>query len=327
VDGRRHYTFILLASVLPLLGVFAAMVLLWNSYFRASDLVAFLILYVIAGLGVSTGYHRLFAHRAFRTGRPLRQFFAIAGSIGAQGPLLIWAAHHRRHHRVADKPGDPHSPYLDAEPGTTAGLKGLWHAHLGWLFDKDLTSDPVRYCPDLARDRDLRWASRNFIWLVLAGQALPGLIGLAIGHTATAFVTGVLWGGLVRSFVGNHATYAVNSIGHVFGSRRFSTPDESRNNGWLSVLSFGESWHNNHHAFPRSARHGMRWYELDISAIVIWGLEKVGLAHDVVRIARDRQEQRQQSWAELGGGRFARSMPAKPLAEAASRMAGIVDVE
>lgn len=327
MDGRRHYLFILLISIFPLLGVFTAMVLLWNSYFQLSDLVAFVAMYIVAGLGVSTGYHRLFAHRAFKTTRPMRIFFAVAGSIGSQGPALIWTAHHRRHHRVADKPGDPHSPYLDLEPGTRAGLTGLWHAHLGWLFDRELTSDPVRYCPDLARDKDIRWASKNFGWLVLLGVVLPGFIGLAVGHTPVSFVTGMLWGGLVRIFVGNHATYAVNSIGHVFGSRRFSTPDESRNNGWLAVLSFGESWHNNHHAFPRSARHGMRWYELDISAIVITVLERVHLAHDVIRIDRDRQGQRQAVWAQTGGGRFARSTPARPLAESAPTTVGIVDVE
>lgn len=327
MDGRRHYLFILFASVVPLLGVFAAMVLLWNSYFAISDLVAFLVMYLIAGLGVSTGYHRLFTHRSFKTSRPLRIFFASAGSIAGQGPVLIWTAHHRRHHRVADKAGDPHSPYLDLEPGAGAALKGLWHSHLGWLFNKDLTSDPVRYCPDLARDKDMRWISRNFVWFVLGGVVLPGLVGLAIGHTFAAFLTGALWGGLIRIFVGNHATYAVNSIGHYFGSRRFSTPDESRNNGWLAVLSFGESWHNNHHAFPRSARHGLRWYEFDISAIVITALERVGLAHEVIRIGRDRQAEREKAWAELGGGRFARSTPAKPLAEKAPAMVGVADVE
>jgi stearoyl-CoA desaturase (delta-9 desaturase) len=327
MNGFRHQIFIILASLLPLLGVLGAMVLLWDTYFHPYDLIAFLVLYLIAGLGLSTGYHRLLAHRSFTASRPLRIFFASAGAIGGQGPPLIWTAHHRRHHRIADKPGDPHSPYLDQEPGTGAGLKGLWHAHLGWLFNQNLTSDPVRYCPDLARDKDIRFISRYFVWFVVGGVVLPGLIGLAIGHTVAAFLTAALWGGLVRIFICNHATYAVNSIGHVYGSRRFSTPDESRNNGWLAVLSFGESWHNNHHAFPRSARHGMRWYELDLSAIVIAGLEKAGLAHDVIRIDRGRQEERERAWAELGGGRFARSNPARPLAEAAPVTVGVGDVE
>jgi stearoyl-CoA desaturase (delta-9 desaturase) len=316
-----------MASLLPLLGVFTAIVLLWNTWFKVSDLVALLFMYLIAGLGVSTGYHRLFAHRAFKTSRPLRIFFASAGAIAGQGPPLIWTAHHRRHHRVADKPGDPHSPYVDQEPGFIGGIKGLWHAHLGWLFDEDLTSDPVRYCPDLARDKDIRFISKYFVWFVVGGVVLPGLIGLAISHTLTAFLTGAVWGGLVRIFIGNHATYAVNSIGHYFGSRRFSTPDESRNNGWLAILSFGESWHNNHHAFPRSARHGMRWYELDISALIIAGLEKLGLVTDVIRIDRERQEAKEAAWASIGSGRFARSTPPRPLAEKAPVSVGIVDVE
>jgi stearoyl-CoA desaturase (delta-9 desaturase) len=278
MNGFRHQIFIILASLLPLLGVLGAMVLLWDTYFHPYDLIAFLVLYLIAGLGLSTGYHRLLAHRSFTASRPLRIFFASAGAIGGQGPPLIWTAHHR-------------------------------------------------YGPDLARDKDIRFISRYFVWFVVGGVVLPGLIGLAIGHTVAAFLTAALWGGLVRIFICNHATYAVNSIGHVYGSRRFSTPDESRNNGWLAVLSFGESWHNNHHAFPRSARHGMRWYELDLSAIVIAGLEKAGLAHDVIRIDRGRQEERERAWAELGGGRFARSNPARPLAEAAPVTVGVGDVE
>ncbi|WP_343577488.1 acyl-CoA desaturase [Mycobacterium sp.] len=315
MDGREHYGFILVSSILPLLGVVGAAALLWHRVFGVSDLIAFVIMYVIAGLGVSTGYHRLLAHHSFKTYRPVKVFLASAGAIAGQGPPLIWTAHHRRHHRVADKPGDPHSPYLGRTAGLRGALSGLWHSHLGWLFDKDLSSDPIRYCPDLARDKDIRFISRYFTAFVASGVVIPGLIGLAIGHTWQSFATGALWGGLVRFFVSNHVTYAVNSIGHYFGRRRFDTPDESRNVGWLSVLSFGESWHNNHHAFPRAASHGFRWWEVDISAIVIRLLEATGLAWDVVSIPADRIDDRAAGLSRVGGGRAAPAQPPRPLGE------------
>jgi stearoyl-CoA desaturase (delta-9 desaturase) len=196
---------------------------------------------------------------------------------------------------------------------------------MGWLFDRDLTSDPIRFCPDLAREKELRFVSRHFLAFVLAGLWIPGLIDFGLqGGRPAAFLTGVLWGGLVRFFVGNHVTYAVNSVGHYFGARRFPTPDESRNVSWLAIPSFGEAWHNNHHAFPRAASHGMRWYEIDLSALVIFGLEKVGLAWDVIRIDPERLERR----AAKGGGRYAPSAPPAPLAER-KELAGvaITDVE
>jgi stearoyl-CoA desaturase (delta-9 desaturase) len=331
MDGRKHYGFIIASSILPLLGVVVAVVLLWNRAVGPSDLVAFGIMYVIAGLGVSTGYHRLLAHRSFQTFRPLRVFFAAAGAVAGQGPPLIWVAHHRRHHRVADKPGDPHSPYADQEPGIRGALKGLWHSHMGWLFSRDLTSDPIRYCPDLAREKDMRFISKYFLAFVVGGVVLAGVIGFALTGTLAGFLTGALWGGLVRFFFSNHITYAVNSIGHYFGRRRFETPDESRNVPWLSVLSFGESWHNNHHAFPRSARHGMRWFEIDISAMVIRGMEAVGLAWDVIRIDREREVRRAEGLLRVGGGRQAPSAPPIPLADRLAkrrdRMVGAADVE
>jgi stearoyl-CoA desaturase (delta-9 desaturase) len=327
VDGRKHYGFILASSILPLLGVIAAFVLLWNRIAGWPDLVVFAVMYVVAGLGVSTGYHRLLAHRSFRTSRPIRIFFTAAGAMAGQGPPLIWAAHHRRHHRVADKPGDPHSPYLDEEPGIKGALKGLWHAHLGWLFDKNLTSDPIRYCPDLARDKDVRFISKYFLAFVGAGILLPALLDWGLTGTWLALATGALWGGLVRFFFSNHITYAVNSIGHYFGSRRFETPDESRNVAWLSVLSFGESWHNNHHAFPRSANHGMRWYEIDISAMVIGGLSAVGLASNVIHIDDERMDRRAEGLKRVGGGRRAAAAPPKPLAEREDALVGVADVE
>jgi stearoyl-CoA desaturase (delta-9 desaturase) len=327
VNRRQHSGFIIISSVLPLLGLVVAIILLWNQEVGPSDPIVFGVMYVIAGLGVSTGYHRLLAHRSFKTYRPLRIFLAAAGAIAGQGPPLTWTAHHRRHHRVADKPDDPHSPYLGHGPGLRGALRGLWHAHLGWLFDKELCADPIRYCPDLARDKDMRFISKYFIWFVLGGVVLAGVLGFALTGTWQGFATGVLWGGLVRFFFSNHVTYSVNSICHYFGRRRFDTPDESRNVGWLAVLSFGESWHNNHHAFPRSASHGMRWWEADISAIVIRGMEAVGLAWDVIWIDRERQESRSKVLSRVGGGRMATLTPPRPLAERKEVEVGVADIE
>jgi stearoyl-CoA desaturase (delta-9 desaturase) len=331
VNGREHHVFILVTATVPLVGVVVAMVLLWNQAVMLPDLVAFLVMFLFTGFGVSTGYHRLLAHRSFQTSRPVKLFFVVGGAMAGQGPPLIWTAHHRRHHRVADKAGDPHSPWADLEPGIRGALKGLWHSHLGWLFNKELTSDPMRYCPDLARDRDVRFISKHFVAFVVAGLLLPGLIGLAWTGTVTGFLTAVLWGGLVRFVAQNHATYAVNSVGHYFGSRRFATADESRNVFWLSLPSFGEAWHNNHHAFPRSFRHGMRWYELDPSAIVIAGLEKLGLVWNVMRIDPERIALKAEGMSRAGGGRHAPAhAPLRPLAEKdADQLAtvGVSDVE
>ena len=334
MNGREHHTFILASAILPFLGVIAAIVLLWGGLVGWSDMVVLGIFYVMAVMGISIGYHRLLAHRAFQTPRPLRYFFVACGAMAGQGPPLIWTAHHRRHHRVADRPGDPHSPYADEEPGVRGALKGLWHSHLGWLFDKDLTSNPIRYCPDLARDRDVRLLSNHFVLIVLLGMVAPGLLGLALTQTLAGFLTGMLWGGLVRFFLLNHVTYAVNSVGHYFGKRRFEVADESRNVGlWLALPSFGEGWHNNHHAFPRSFSHGMRWYEVDISALIIRSLERVGLAWNVVRIDREAMDRKAASLAKIGGGRNAAVVdePQRPLAERKKRgelsVVGITDVE
>ncbi|GAA2040016.1 MULTISPECIES: acyl-CoA desaturase [Streptomyces] len=335
MDGKEHRWFILAASIIPLIGIIAAMVLLWNRIFGWSDLAVLVIMYVICGFGVSTGYHRMLTHRSFETYKPIRYTLATWGAMAGQGPPIIWAAHHRRHHRVADKEGDPHSPHLGFEPGVKGTLAGVWHAHLGWLFDTGLTSDPLRYCPDLTREKPLRWISENFVLVVLAGIALPGLLGFAFtGGDWTALLTGMLWGGLVRLFLVNHLTYAVNSIGHVFGRRRFTTTDESRNVAWLAIPSFGEAWHNNHHAFPRSARHGMRWYEVDISAIFIWSLEKTRLAWKVVRIDTERLTLREAGISRVsaaGADRqqlLASQQEIVPLAErSADAKPSLVDVE
>ncbi|MEU5884320.1 fatty acid desaturase [Spirillospora sp. NPDC047279] len=328
MNGNEHRLFILVASLAPLAGVAIAMAALWNNGVGLSDVIVLVVMYTIGALGVSVGFHRLLAHRSFKTYQGVSDALAVAGTIAAQGPPIIWASHHRRHHRVADKDGDPHSPYFNGEVGKLGILKGLWHSHLGWLLDKNLTSDPMRYCPDLLRDKHLRWISRHFIAVVVAGLLLPAALGFALTGEPAAALTGFLWGGLVRVFLLNHVTYAVNSIGHVYGRRRFSTPDESRNVAWLAIPSFGEAWHNNHHAFPKSATHGMRWYEPDLSALFIETLRRSRLAWDVIRIPSERQAAREAGLARAGGGRFAPSAPVPPLAERKGPdSAGVADVE
>lgn len=288
MTGRTHHRFILLASIVPPLGVVAAIVLLWNQLVGPRDLALLFVCYTLTVIGVSTGFHRLLTHRAFKTSKPMRIALAVLGAAGAEGPPIVWVAHHRRHHTLADQEGDPHSPHLHGEDGIRGQLKGLWHAHWGWLFDEHLTSDPMRYCPDLVREKPMRWVSQHFLQIVAAGIVLPGLIGFALSGSVVGLLTGMLWGGIVRIFLLHHFTYAVNSVGHVYGRRSFTTDDESRNVLWLAIPSFGEAWHNNHHAFPTSARHGMRWWEIDLSAMLISLLEKVGLVWDVVRIPPHR---------------------------------------
>jgi stearoyl-CoA desaturase (delta-9 desaturase) len=219
----------------------------------------------------------------------VRAVLAVLGSAAIEGPAISWVADHRKHHAFADRPGDPHSPHVDRGVGWSAALPGLLHAHVGWLFVQDQRGARSRYAPDLLRDAVIRFVDRSFpVWAV-GGPALAFGLGVAIGGSVEAGLTGLLWGGAVRMFVLHHVTYSIDSICHVFGRRSFSTTDESRNVPWLSLLSFGESWHNNHHAFPTSARHGLGRWQLDPSAIVIRGLERCGLVWDVVRASPERR--------------------------------------
>lgn len=320
-------------TVLPFLGVLVGVYQLATQSVALSDWVSFGVMYCVAGFGITTGYHRLLSHRAFATPKWVRYAFAIAGSIAGQGPAMIWVAHHRRHHRHADKPGDPHSPYNVHDPAQGLTLTGFWNSHLSWLFNPALTSDPIRYCPDLARDRGIRFISNHFVFFVIFGVLLGGAIGGLIAADVRGFLNGMLWGGLIRIFVANNVTYAVNSFGHTVGARRFSTPEESRNVSWLAIPSFGEAWHNNHHAFPRSASHGLRWYEVDLSAALIWLLERFGLATSVIRVDRATQDRVAAIWADRGGGRASsyepQLAPQRPLAALKHATAGpsATDVE
>jgi stearoyl-CoA desaturase (delta-9 desaturase) len=278
-----------LVTVVPFIGLGIACWQVWNDLLRWSDVAVFAIVYTLCGLGVTVGFHRLFTHRSFKTGRAVRATLAILGSAAVEGPIISWVADHRKHHAFSDREGDPHSPHVGHGGGLRGTLKGLFHAHLGWLFIHTERAKRERYAPDLMRDPLIRFIDRTFVVWVLAGLAVPFGLGWLIGGSIETALTGLLWGGAVRMFVLHHVTYSVNSLCHFFGRRRFATGDESRNLAWLSVLSLGESWHNNHHAFPTSAHHGLRPWELDISSLVIRGLERLGLAWDVVEVPPERQ--------------------------------------
>jgi stearoyl-CoA desaturase (Delta-9 desaturase) len=262
---------------------------LWNDALRWSDLIVFAICYVATGLGVTVGFHRLFTHRAFKTNRWMRGALAILGSAAIEGPVISWVADHRKHHAFSDCEGDPHSPHVDHGHGWRGALKGLWHAHVGWLFIHTNRGNKRRYAPDLLKDPVIRFVDRTFLVWAILGLLVPFGLGYLIGGSAHAALTALVWGGFVRMLVVHHVTYSINSLCHFFGRRAFATGDESRNLFWLAPFTFGESWHNNHHAFPTSFAHGLRRWQLDPSAAIIRLMEKTGLAWDVVRISPERQ--------------------------------------
>jgi stearoyl-CoA desaturase (delta-9 desaturase) len=269
----------------------------WSDLLRWSDVAVFLIMYVLTGLGVTVGFHRHLTHRSFKTSRPVRGLLAILGSVAIEGPVISWVADHRKHHTYSDQEGDPHSPHVGHGGGFRGALKGLAHAHVGWLFIHTQRGNRKRYAPDLIDDPVVSFVDRTFLVWALGGFAIAFGLGYAIGGTLDAALTGLLWGAGVRMLVVHHVTYSINSLCHFFGRQRFPTDDESRNLFWLALPTFGESWHNNHHAFPTSAEHGMRPWEIDPSALVIKGLERVGLVWDVVRIDPERQARKAEAQA------------------------------
>ena len=277
------------AMVVPFLATLAAIVLLWGRLVSWHDLALFAVMYVITAAGITVGYHRMLTHRSFRTHKPTEYIFAGFGSMAVQGPVIAWVADHRKHHAHTDVEGDPHSPHVGHGEGVIGVLHGLWHAHMGWLLSEHGRADWKKYAPDLYEDRGMRLLNRRFVSLVMLGLAIPAAAGFLITGTLLGAATGLLWGGLVRIFFVHHVTWSVNSVCHFLGSRRFEVEDQSTNVFWLALPSLGESWHHNHHAFPRSAVHGLRRWELDPSAVLIGAMERVGLAWNVIRIAPERQ--------------------------------------
>src|SRR5579864_8438005 len=286
----QHKIFNLIGVAAPFVGLVLAIVLLWGRAIGLLELGLMLGLYVFTCLGVTLGYHRMFTHRAFEASRAFRAIIAIIGSMAVEGSVITWVADHRKHHAFTDREGDPHSPHLSG-PGFWGAVTGLWPAHIGWLFETVATADRQRFAPDLVKDRALQVIDRLFpLWATLS-FVLPFAVGWIVGGGVVAALTALLWGGLVRVFLLHHVTWSINSICHFFGRKRFDIEDESRNVFWLAPLSMGEAWHHNHHAFPTSAFHGLRWWErmTDPAGLVIALFEKLGLVWNVVRVSPERQ--------------------------------------
>jgi len=279
-SARRFKNSVAMAVVvLPFIGTVAGAVLLWGHGVSALDLWLLVVMYVLTITGITAGFHRHFAHRAFKARPSVRWILGILGSMSAQGPLLFWVATHRRHHIFSDGPGDPHSPNQHGS-GFAGTLKGLWHAHIGWMFSKEITSW-AHYCADLLRDRTSFTINQTYFIWVLLGFAFPAAVGGLVTQSWQGAFTGFLWGGLIRMFLVNHACWCVGSFCHVFGYRPFDNKDRSANNYLVALVSFGEGLQNNHHAFPNSANHKVRWWEPDISAWIIRLMAVVGLVYEV----------------------------------------------
>jgi stearoyl-CoA desaturase (delta-9 desaturase) len=284
------------AVIVPFIAFLAAVVLLWNRIVGWHDLLLFGVMYTLTGLGITVGFHRMLTHRAFQTSKTMERIFAVLGSMAVEGPVISWVADHRKHHAHTDHEGDPHSPHAGFAGGGLLGtVRGLFHAHIGWMLTEQGGARRSKYAPDLMEDRGMRTINKRFPLFVLLSLALPMLGGwLLSGFAIKGALTGLLWGGFVRIFILHHVTWSINSICHFFGTRRFDVDDHSTNVFWLALPSFGESWHHNHHAFPRSAAHGLKWWEraMDPSAAVIGLMERLGLVWNVVRITPERQAQK-----------------------------------
>ena len=282
----------LVGLTIPFAAFVAAIVLTWRELVGPTDLAILVVMYTLSALGATVGFHRLLTHRSFHTHKPVEYLFAVLGTLSVQGSVIDWVADHRRHHAHADAEGDPHSPY-GYGPGLLGAVRGLWHAHAGWLLTRGHQADARRYAKDLVEDRGMVVIDRAFVPIVFAGLAIPFGLGYLTTGALSGALTAMLWGGLARVFLFHHATFSVNSICHFFGRRRFDTTDRSTNVFWLALPSMGEAWHNNHHAFPRSAYHGLRWWELDVSALVIRSMHRAGLAWNVIEVPSERQRQRE----------------------------------
>ena len=287
--GARVAT--LIAILVPVVGLAVAVARFWGWGVTWVDLGLLLGMYLLTALGITVGYHRLFVHRSFETNVVVKLVLAVLGSMALQGSVLKWVALHRRHHQHSDTPDDPHTPHHQGQ-GFLGWLRGYWRAHIGWFFEPEF-ADLSRYVPDLEKSRALRVASALFPLWVALGLVIPAVLGGLLSGTWIGVWTGLIWGGLVRIFLVHHVTWSVNSACHLWGLRPYRSGDESRNNAVFGVLALGEGWHNTHHAFPTSARHGLRWWQVDVSYWVIRALELVGLAWNVKLPSRQAQSERE----------------------------------
>jgi len=263
----------------PFVAVIAAVPIAWGWGLTWRDVIIALVMYMLTGHGISIGFHRYFTHGSFKATRPMRAVLAVLGSAAVEGPLIRWVADHRRHHKFSDKAGDPHSPW---RYGTSIGAlaKGLAYAHMGWMFDRERTPHD-KYAPDLLRDPMIVKISRSFVLITTISFLLPAVIGGLWSMSWQGAATAFFWGSLVRVGVLHHVTWSINSICHTIGDRPFMSRDKSGNVWWLAVLSFGESWHNLHHADPTCARHGVLRGQVDTSARLITWFERFGWVRDV----------------------------------------------
>ena len=289
--SRGHQLSNLTGVFLPFAGVVLAVVLLWGTLVHWSALAVMLVMYLLTCLGVTLGFHRLLTHRSFQTYKWLQYGVAAIGSMSVQGPVMSWVADHRKHHAHTDQDGDPHSPHGHGS-GVRGAVAGLWYAHMGWLFERSGQAEHSRYARDLYEDKGMRFIHRTFGLWVFLGIAIPFAIGYAVGGTLGIALEVALWAGPVRIFLLHHVTWSINSVCHFFGTRRFAVDDHSTNVFWLAPLSMGEAWHHNHHTFPRSAVHGLKWWEVDPSAMIIRAMKRLKLAWNVVEITPERQAEK-----------------------------------
>ncbi|RCV51228.1 acyl-CoA desaturase [Marinitenerispora sediminis] len=278
--GKAERVTVFFFVLVPLLALLAAVPFAWGWGLTWTDIAIGAVFYVIGGLGITVGFHRHFTHGSFKANRPLRIALALAGSLAIEGGVIKWVADHRRHHKYSDHEGDPHSPWRFGDDWRSVA-KGLFYAHMAWMFLSDEKTSPKRFAPDLLRDRDIvridRWFGAIVVFSLLAPAVIGGLVTMSWWGAFTAF----FWGGLVRVALLHHVTWSVNSICHTIGEENFEVRDRSRNVWWLAIPSFGESWHNLHHADPTCARHGVLKGQIDISARAIWVFEKLGWASKV----------------------------------------------
>ncbi|MBF6270482.1 acyl-CoA desaturase [Nocardia farcinica] len=280
---RRHF---LLFDVLPIVGTLAAVAFAFVHPVGVTELALLVGGWMATGLAITVGYHRLFTHRTFRAAPSVVAVLAVLGSMAGQGGVLSWVAIHRRHHECSDREGDPHSPNLSGS-GWRGRLRGLAHSHFLWMRRHEYPNI-VHYAPDLLKDRMLVRISRRYHWWVALGMVIPAAIGALVYQSWQGAVSGLLWGGMVRMFVLEHIVWAINSFLHMYGTRPYRARGNSRNGGIFALVSFGESWHNNHHAFPESPSFGLDWYRLDPGYWLIRLLALVGLAWDVRLPSRER---------------------------------------
>jgi stearoyl-CoA desaturase (delta-9 desaturase) len=301
IDGQRGMSAqiaVYLFALIPLLALLVAVPFAWGWGLRWTDIAIGAFFYILTGMGITVGFHRYFTHGSYKAKVPLRKFLAISGQMAVQGPVIIWVADHRRHHAFSDREGDPHSPWLFGT-SMVALAKGFWHAHMGWLFDRD-TTNQQRFAPDLLADRAIARIDKYFwIWTMVSLLA-PAVIGGLVTWSWQGALTAFFWAGLVRVAVLHHVTWSVNSICHMIGERPFAARDKSANFWPLALLSFGESWHNLHHADPTCARHGVLRGQIDTSARTIWLFEKFGWVTNVRWPSAQRLARIQATAGEMG---------------------------